>query len=165
MFNRVGKKIKGLCVAVTVIGIIASFIIGLTMIIEAAKSRNSTAGIIIGILVIVLGSLESWLISLFSYGYGQMIDSLQNIEEKITGETESYVSDNMSNFMKSVLDQQHIDSLDKDQNNTNHNDDQPVAQPQQESVPGPDEWKCKNCGKINKNYVGTCGCGQPKVEN
>ena len=165
MFNRVGKKIKGLCVAVTVIGIIASFIIGLTMIIEAAKSRNSTAGIIIGILVIVLGSLVSWLISLFSYGYGQMIDSLQNIEEHITGNTESYAPDNMSNFMKSVSGQQQIDSLYKNQNNANHNDDQPIAQPQQARIPGPDEWKCNNCGQINKNYVGTCGCGQLKVEN
>ena len=24
------------------------------------------------------------------------------------------------------------------------------------------EWKCPNCGKINQNYVGTCGCGEPK---
>lgn len=25
-----------------------------------------------------------------------------------------------------------------------------------------DEWKCPDCGKINKNYVGTCGCGRRK---
>ncbi len=25
-----------------------------------------------------------------------------------------------------------------------------------------DEWVCKNCGKINKNYVGSCGCGEVK---
>ena len=25
-----------------------------------------------------------------------------------------------------------------------------------------DEWKCPKCGKINQNYVGTCGCGQLK---
>ena len=24
------------------------------------------------------------------------------------------------------------------------------------------EWKCPNCGKINQNYVGTCGCGAAK---
>lgn len=25
-----------------------------------------------------------------------------------------------------------------------------------------DSWKCKKCGKINKNYCGTCGCGNTK---
>lgn len=24
------------------------------------------------------------------------------------------------------------------------------------------EWKCPQCGKINQNYVGTCGCGTMK---
>lgn len=23
-------------------------------------------------------------------------------------------------------------------------------------------WKCSKCGKINQNYVGTCGCGEVK---
>lgn len=25
-----------------------------------------------------------------------------------------------------------------------------------------EEWKCPQCGRINSNYVGTCGCGQTK---
>ncbi len=25
------------------------------------------------------------------------------------------------------------------------------------------EWKCPACGRINQDYVGTCGCGQKKV--
>ena len=24
------------------------------------------------------------------------------------------------------------------------------------------EWRCSNCGRINQNYVGTCGCGKNK---
>lgn len=24
------------------------------------------------------------------------------------------------------------------------------------------QWKCSACGKINENYVGTCGCGEEK---
>lgn len=28
--------------------------------------------------------------------------------------------------------------------------------------PAAGEWKCPICGKINKNYVGTCGCGEDK---
>lgn len=31
--------------------------------------------------------------------------------------------------------------------------------------PGINEWKCPNCGKINANYVGTCGCGTAKSES
>lgn len=27
---------------------------------------------------------------------------------------------------------------------------------------GTNEWKCIRCGRDNKNYVGTCGCGQSK---
>lgn len=30
------------------------------------------------------------------------------------------------------------------------------------AVPTGNEWKCTNCGKINQNYTGTCGCGQQK---
>ncbi|MBQ3417552.1 MAG: hypothetical protein IJH32_06940 [Ruminococcus sp.] len=28
---------------------------------------------------------------------------------------------------------------------------------------GENEWKCPDCGKINQNYVGTCGCGYSKT--
>ena len=31
--------------------------------------------------------------------------------------------------------------------------------------PSKGEWKCPNCGKINQNYVGSCGCGTPKPKN
>ena len=31
-----------------------------------------------------------------------------------------------------------------------------------ERVPTENEWKCPKCGKINQNYVGTCGCGESK---
>ena len=31
-----------------------------------------------------------------------------------------------------------------------------------ERVAGENEWKCPKCGKINQNYVGTCGCGERK---
>lgn len=27
---------------------------------------------------------------------------------------------------------------------------------------GENEWKCPACGRVNQNYVGTCGCGQLK---
>ena len=33
------------------------------------------------------------------------------------------------------------------------------------SIKNTSEWKCNKCGKINQNYVGTCGCGQTKESN
>lgn len=33
-----------------------------------------------------------------------------------------------------------------------------------EAQPNPNEWKCPVCGRINQNYVGTCGCGNKKTE-
>lgn len=32
----------------------------------------------------------------------------------------------------------------------------------EDRMPEADEWKCPTCGKCNKNYVGTCGCGTNK---
>ena len=38
----------------------------------------------------------------------------------------------------------------------------PVKAPEPEREPTEDEWKCEQCGKINMNFVGTCGCGAPR---
>lgn len=38
------------------------------------------------------------------------------------------------------------------------------TKPSVKTPPQVGEWKCSQCGKINKNYVGTCGCGTSKVE-
>ena len=33
-----------------------------------------------------------------------------------------------------------------------------------QKAPSHHEWVCPNCGKVHYDYVGTCGCGQPKPE-
>ena len=44
-----------------------------------------------------------------------------------------------------------------------------VVKPKKEEIPDREpeehEWKCPSCGKINQNYVGTCGCGEPKPKD
>ena len=40
--------------------------------------------------------------------------------------------------------------------------EKPKKEEPPERVPEEHEWKCAKCGKINQNYVGTCGCGEPK---
>lgn len=32
----------------------------------------------------------------------------------------------------------------------------------EEREPSANEWKCPKCGKINQNYVSSCGCGETK---
>lgn len=40
----------------------------------------------------------------------------------------------------------------------------PSSQRNPKEVDPMKEWQCPNCGRINANYVGTCGCGQVRPE-
>ena len=68
MFDNIGGKIKGVAAAVTWIGIIFSCITGLVMLCE-----EKTA--LAGFLIMIFGSLGSWLSSLTLYGFGQLIEN------------------------------------------------------------------------------------------
>ena len=37
-----------------------------------------------------------------------------------------------------------------------------ISKKAETKTPQNNEWKCPSCGKINQNYVGTCGCGEKK---
>lgn len=37
--------------------------------------------------------------------------------------------------------------------------------PKGSSIPIGEGWECKNCGRVNPNYTGTCGCGTSKNHN
>ena len=69
MFDNIGGKIKTLAQVVCWIGIIASFLIGIILI----KQDEDTA--LIGLLVLILGSLFSWIGSFMTYGFGQLIEN------------------------------------------------------------------------------------------
>ena len=69
MFDNIGSKIKTLAQVVCWIGIIASFLIGIILI----SQDEDTA--LIGFLVLVLGSLFSWIGSFMTYGFGQLIEN------------------------------------------------------------------------------------------
>lgn len=40
----------------------------------------------------------------------------------------------------------------------------PAQNMSEQGEAGENEWKCPKCGRINQNYVGTCGCGCTKAE-
>jgi len=97
MFNNIGGKIKGLAKFLCWLGIILSVIIGVIMIIAAASSRSytfdsygekitlSTGGsIVAGILVIVFGSLASWIGSFFMYGFGELVENSKKVADRVS---------------------------------------------------------------------------------
>ena len=74
MFSNIGGKIKALAVVISVLGIAASVICGGVM---AAKNA------LYGVLIIVFGSLGSWLSCLTLYGFGQLVENSDKIVEKL----------------------------------------------------------------------------------
>lgn len=72
MFDNIGGKIKGLASILTWIGIVASVIIGIIFIADGDGG---------GILIMILGSLTSWLSSLLLYGFGELIENTSTIAQ------------------------------------------------------------------------------------
>ena len=76
MYDNIGTKIKDVAIAFCIIGIIASVVLGIFLM---------DGAVIGGLLVMVIGSLFSWLSSFPLYGFGEMIDKLSAIEENTRG--------------------------------------------------------------------------------
>ncbi len=73
MFNNIGSKIKNLAQVICWIGIAISFLVGMLFM--------SFSGFFVGIIIIVVGSLVSWIGSFFTYGFGELIESCNEIEK------------------------------------------------------------------------------------
>ena len=82
MFNRVGSKLKSLAEAVSFLGICASIIWG-GFVIEEGIYRGMVHGptLLKGLGIAVGGSLVAWIIALFIYGFGQLIENTANIPQ------------------------------------------------------------------------------------
>ena len=77
MFNNIGNKIKTVAETLCFLGIIVSVFIGLVFIAQGEDS------ILTGFLIMVLGSLVSWLGSFMTYGIGQLIENTDILVDKI----------------------------------------------------------------------------------
>ena len=71
MFENVGGKIKTLAKVTTWIGIIASIIVGFGVMF----TQKSGGGFLMGLLIMAVGSFASWLASLSSYAFGQLVEN------------------------------------------------------------------------------------------
>ena len=95
MFKNIGGKIKVLAKVFCWLGIITSIIVGTAIIFGGREVMSSlpggysyyyydsTATTIIGVAVIVLGSLFSWLGSFFTYGFGQLVENSDRIADRM----------------------------------------------------------------------------------
>lgn len=139
MFDNIGGKIKTLAGVTCALGMIAS-VCGAA----ALWTQNSryTPTIFLGVLVLGLGCLGSWVGSFFTYGFGQLIENTDNIH-----------TDNME--IQRLLKKQNEDSTDstsavhRASTNTSKRWDN-------ESTPTNEEWICPNCGLRNSRYVYRC---------
>ena len=83
MFNNIGGKIKGLAKFLCWLGIIACVILGVLLIMSARNGYGytDTTTIVYGILVIVFGSILSWIGSFVLYGFGELVDNSSKLVE------------------------------------------------------------------------------------
>ena len=81
MFKNIGGKIKGLAEAICYVGIAISVIAGIVMIGFGSSSYNGDTMIGVGFAVMLVGSLVSWIGSLFAYGFGELIENTTVIAE------------------------------------------------------------------------------------
>jgi hypothetical protein len=87
MYTNVGKKIKTLAKVICALGIISSFIIGIIMIAGGSSMGyyygNNNALIFPGLVVIILGSVLSWVSSLALYAFGEMTENVSAIKNSL----------------------------------------------------------------------------------
>lgn len=87
MYSNIGAKIKVLAKIICIIGIVVSVISGFGIIIVSSISYNPGLSVFGGLLVIILGTLFSWLSTFFIYGFGELIEKVSKIESKINNQS------------------------------------------------------------------------------
>ena len=85
MFDNISRKIKILAYVCTIVGILASLIIG----VEMLNSHNSD-----GMTVMILGSFISWVTSFTLYGFGQLIENTDIIANKFSDDHKNEEKEN-----------------------------------------------------------------------
>ncbi len=78
MFDNIGGKIKTLAAVTCGLGIAASIIGAIALWAQSSPYNSTTSA---GVLVLVLGSLASWIGSFFTYGFGELIENTTKIHE------------------------------------------------------------------------------------
>ena len=78
MFDDIAGKIKALAKVTCGLGIAASIMGAFALWAQSSPYNSPTSA---GVLVLVLGSLASWIGSFFTYGFGELIENTTRIHE------------------------------------------------------------------------------------
>ena len=78
MFDNIGSKIKTLAVVLFVVECIGVFI-------YAVVTWSLTEEPISGFLVLAIGGVFAWVSVFFIYGFGELIERVSNIDDKLPG--------------------------------------------------------------------------------
>lgn len=131
MFDDVGGKIKSLAIFTCCMGIIVSLIVGAVLI-----TKEFFLG---GILVIIIGSLMSWIGSVVLCGFGQLIENSNVLV------SQSFKSEKQSSKITQEK------SFVERKKNVN------TATPSSVK-PSVHQWRCDSCGSmINETICPVCG--------
>jgi len=93
MYSDIGKKIKTVAEIFCIIGIVCSIIIGIifgtaissiSSAIDSNQNVSSSSGTMTSVLIILFGSLISWISSFCLYGFGELIERVVSIDEKLS---------------------------------------------------------------------------------
>ncbi len=99
MFKNIGRKIKAFAKIVCWIGIILSLLAGIILIIAGINGEgvrtfidgsytymDSGVLVVVGVFVLILGPLFSWIGSFMVYGFGELVDNVQSIKNALVPE-------------------------------------------------------------------------------
>ena len=144
MFANIGGKIKGLARAVCWIGIIFSVIMGFVNIASGSSVMAAS-----GWVILILGPLFSWIGSFVLYGFGELIDRVVSIDEKIEG------NNSKDSWIGQILSGNKIkyNAPEKKTPMENENKEKPVLKGRKSDDPDwiedeePDYVRCPECNK------------------
>ena len=85
MFSNIGSKIKTLAVILCIFGMIGSILGGISFMSTLTYGFRYVEGwvILVGILIMVVGCLVSWIAQFMLYGFGEIITKLRDIEHHL----------------------------------------------------------------------------------
>lgn len=90
MFDNIGKKIKGLAKAVFWIGVVFSVALGIGLVAILHSGYNHSGGGFLWALIIIgVGGFFAWLGSVFVFGFGELIDTNQQIAQRLGAPVQS----------------------------------------------------------------------------
>lgn len=150
MLSNPGGMIKYLAVFVLILGIIASFVLGINLGPGMEAESNAASGNAFG--TMFLGMIVSFVTSLFLYGFGQLIEDTMRIREKLESPQIAAVLQNASAQPEAPMKNTPDDTEEQDAPAI------PLTREQRR-----DGWACPHCRFVNMADRVKCAfCGRAK---